>query len=92
MASRNTNSEHGFVALMRPVFGTTFQSWIVESNCNPGSPQIQTASAISRHRVRALYVSMVRPPTMACVSQVLSSATAFMNSSVTRTEWLAFWN
>ena len=35
---------------------------------------------------------MVRPPTMACVSHVLSSATAFMNVSVIRTEWFAFWN
>jgi len=32
VSSRNTNSLHGFVALMRPVFGTTFQSWMVVSN------------------------------------------------------------
>src|ERR1700694_59432 len=54
VSSRKTNSEHGLVALMRPVLGTTFQSWIVLSNWRPGSPQIQVASAISRHRVRAL--------------------------------------
>src|SRR5882762_5290951 len=49
VSSRNTNSLQGLVALMRPVFGTTFQSWIVVSNWRPGSPQIQVASAISLH-------------------------------------------
>src|SRR5216683_1485483 len=92
VSSRKTNSEHGLVALIRPVFGTTFQSWIVLSNWRPGSPQIHAASAISRHMSRALYVSTVRPSTTAFVFHSLSSITARMKSSLTRTEWLAFWN
>ncbi len=92
VSSRNTNSEHGLVALIRPVLGTTFQSWMIESNCRPGSPQIHAASAISFQTSRALYVSMTRPSTTALVVHGLSSTTACMNSSVTRTEWLAFWN
>ena len=40
---------------------------------------------------RALTVLMVRPSTRAVSSQSPSSSTAFMNSSLTRTELLAFW-
>ncbi len=46
-------SEHGLVALMRAVFGHVCQSLIVVSNCMPGSPQTQVASAIWRMRSRA---------------------------------------
>src|ERR1700686_3677954 len=92
VSSRNTNSEHGLVALIRPVLGTTFQSWMVVSNCRPGSPQIHVASAISRHMSRARYESMTRPSTTAFVSHFLSPSTARMNSSLARTELLAFWN
>ena len=77
---------------MRPVFGTTFQSWMVVSNCSPGSPQTQAASAISRHSVRAWNLSTTRLSTTAWVSQPLSSMTARMKSSLRRTEWFAFWN
>ncbi len=92
VSSRNTNSEHGLVALMRPVFGTTFQSWMVLSNCRPGSPQTHAASAISRHSVRAWNLSTTLLSTTAWVSQPLSSITARMKSSLMRTEWFAFWN
>ena len=37
MSSRNMYSEHGFDALMRPVFGHVCQRLIVESYCTPGS-------------------------------------------------------
>src|ERR1700737_241792 len=92
VSSRKTNSEHGFVALIRPVLGTTFQSWMAVSNCRPGPPQIHVASGISPHRLGALEESMTRPSTTAFVSHFLSPATASMNSSLTRTELLAFWN
>ena len=92
VSSTKTNSLQGFVALMRAKFGTQCQSWIVVSNWIPGSPQTQAASAISFIRSRALCVSMTRPPTTALVFHSASSMTASMNSSVTRTEWLAFWN
>ena len=39
----------------------------------------------------ALNVSIGLPSTTAWVVQSLSSTTAFMNSSVTRTLWFAFW-
>jgi hypothetical protein len=92
VSSTKTNSLQGLVALMRPVWGTQFQSWMVESNCSPGSPQIHAASAIAFHRSRALRRSRGRPSVTARVIHSPSSSTAFMNSSVTRTEWLAFWN
>jgi hypothetical protein len=47
-------SEHGFDALIRAVFGQVCQSLTVVSNCIPGSPQTQVASAIWRIRSRAL--------------------------------------
>ena len=53
-SSRNMYSEHGFEALMRAVFGQVCQSFVVVSNCMPGSPQMCVASAISCIRSRAL--------------------------------------
>src|SRR5579884_224054 len=53
VSSRNTNSEQGLVALMRPDSGTQFQSWMVVSNWSPGSPQVQADSTIARQRSRA---------------------------------------
>ncbi len=47
-------SEHGLLALMRAVFGQVCQSLTVVSNCMPGSPQTQVASAICCIRSRAL--------------------------------------
>ena len=58
----------------------------------PGSPQTWAASAIRRKMSRALWVPMGAPPTTACVVQSAPDSTARMKSSVTRTEWLAFWN
>src|SRR6476661_6905018 len=88
-------SEHGFDALMRPEFGDVCHWLIVVSYCTPGSAQRQAASAISRISSRAGTVPSSPPigwPVVREVScQSASSSTARMNSSVTRTELLAFW-
>ena len=84
-------SEHGLLALMRAVFGQVCQSLTVVSNCMPGSPHTQVASAICRMRSRALYWSIGAPSRTACVCQSPPSSTARMNSSVARTELLEFW-
>src|SRR5215475_634671 len=90
-SSTNMYSEHGFDALMRCVAFTGFQRLIVESYCIPGSPQIQADSAIRAMRSRALYVFQGRPVRTSLVAHSSSFSTASMNSSDTRTEWLAFW-
>jgi hypothetical protein len=46
-------SLQGLLALMRAVFGLVCQSLIVVSNCMPGSPHCQAASAMSFMRSRA---------------------------------------
>ena len=84
-------SEHGFEALMRPVFGQVCQSLMVVSNCMPGSPQTCVASAIVRSRSRAGRSRTTSPPSTKRVCQGSPSIAACMNSSVTRTELLAFW-
>src|SRR5512144_830458 len=90
-SSRNMYSEHGFDALMRAVLMHGCQSLTVVSNWMPGSPQIQAASAILRMTSRALNVATTWPSVTARVDQSESRWTACMNSSVTRTEWFAFW-
>ena len=65
---------------------------MVVSYWMPGSPQIQAASAMRRKTSRAWKVSIGWcGATTAWVVHSLSSTTACMNSSVTRTLWLAFW-
>ena len=81
----------GFEALIRAVLGQVCHSFTVESYCIPGSPQTWALSAIIRIRSRARNVSMIWPVRMARVCHSLSSITACMNSSVTRTELLEFW-
>ncbi len=76
---------------MRPVFGAVCQRLIVVSNCMPGSAHSQAAWAIWRNRSRAGTVRTTEPSVRAVRSQSRSSSTACMNSSVTRTELLAFW-
>src|SRR4051812_19983522 len=90
-SSRNMYSEHGFDALIRAVLMHGCQSLIVVSYWMPGSPQIQAASAILRNSSLALKVSSLRWSTTERVLKSLSRWTAVMKSSVTRTEWLAFW-
>ena len=74
------------------MFETGFQSLMVVSYWIPGSPQTWAASAMRRKMSRALCVPIGAPPTTAWVVQSPSASTARMNSSVTRTEWFAFWN
>ena len=89
--SRNMYSEHGLDALIRAVLMHGCQSLIVVSYWMPGSPQIHAASAIFRMIVRALKVSTFLPSVTDLVDQSPSRCTAFMKSSLTRTEWFAFW-
>ena len=93
VSSRNMYSEHGLLALMRPEFGQVCQRLMVVSYCTPGSPQCQAHSAIRLSRSRASYVGP------ACRSSVTHRVvhwppfwTVSMNSSVIRTDRLAFWN
>src|SRR6476619_6435264 len=85
-------SEHGLDALMRPEFGDVCHWLIVVSYCTPGSAQRQAASAISRMSSRAGTGSPTGSPVVREVRYQSSPfSTACMNSSVTRTELLAFW-
>src|SRR5438309_9017281 len=84
-------SEHGFEALMRPVFGHVCQELIVVSYWTPGSAHCQAASAMSRSSFRALVVAITEPSVRAVRFQSASDSTASMNVSVTRTELFAFW-
>src|SRR3954469_8776696 len=85
-------SEQGFDALMRPEFGDVCHWLIVVSYWTPGSAQRHAASAISRMSSRACIGSPTGSPVArAVVRHSESSCTARMNSSVTRTELLAFW-
>src|SRR3989337_1812621 len=91
--SRNMYSLHGLLALIRPELGQVCHLLIVVSYCTPGSPQCQAQSAIRPRSQRASYVG---PSLSASVTQCVVHgrffSTASMNSSVTRTERLAFWN
>src|ERR1044071_1826689 len=84
-------SEHGLDALMRPEFGDVCHWLIVVSYWTPGSAQRQAASAISRISSRAGSVSTGSPGTRAGRLHSSSVSTPCLNSSVSRTELLAFW-
>src|ERR1700761_3486572 len=89
--SRLRYSEQGLLAVIRPVSGLVCQLLIVSSYWSPGSAQSQAASAIWRNRPLASTFSMVSPVSRALRPNSPPLATAFMNSSLTRTELLAFW-
>src|SRR5580692_8357058 len=89
--SRCTYSEQGLLPLIRPVFGAVCQRLMVVSYCRPGSAHSQAEWAICRNRSRAATVRTTEPSVRAVSSQSRPSMTASMNSSVTRTELLAFW-
>src|SRR2546429_8273774 len=91
VSSRNIYSEHGLLALMRAVFFEVCQRFTVVSYCMPGSPHRQVASEILKSRSLALKVCTGRPSFTARVEKSASRRTAYMKSSVTRTELLAFW-
>ncbi len=84
-------SEHGLDAVIRPVSGLVCQSLIVSSYCRPGSAQAHAASLILVNSSRASTVSMTSPVPRERRPNSVPSSTARMNSSVTRTELLAFW-
>src|SRR5215211_6201773 len=85
-------SEHGLDALMRPEFGDVCHWLIVVSYWTPGSAQRHAASEISRISSRAETGSPTGSPVARAIRcQSSSFSTACMNSSVTRTELLAFW-
>src|SRR6201996_1583253 len=89
--SRWTYSEHGLLAVIRPVSGQVCQSLIVPSYWMPGSAHAHAAWAILRIRPLASTVLITSPVRRASRSKSRSSSTARMNSSDTRTELLAFW-
>src|ERR1700676_2210045 len=91
VSSRNMYSEQGLLALMRGGVLQVRQRFTGVSYCIPGSPQRQVESAILKSKSLARSFSVGWPSATFFVHQSLSSAAARMNSSVTRTEWLAFW-
>src|ERR671919_155751 len=84
-------SEHGFDALIRPEFGHVCHSLIVVSYCTPGSAQRHAASAIWFRTSRAFTRSITDPSVRAVSSHSSPRSARSMNSSLTRTELLAFW-
>src|ERR671919_1740388 len=89
--SRCMYSLHGLDPLMRPVLAAVCQWLIVVSNCMPGSAHSHAAWQIWRNSSRALTVRTTLPVVTSRRLQSPSLSTARMNSSVTRTELLAFW-
>ena len=84
-------SEHGFDALIRPVFGSVCHELIVVSYWTPGSAHSHAAAAIWWSRSRASRVSITLPSVRAVRLNSSPFAAASMNASETRTELLAFW-
>src|SRR5579863_3644702 len=89
--SRNMYSEQGFEALMRAVFFDVCHLLIVVSNCMPGSPHSQVASAILCMISRALYFFTGCLSFTVLVRNSPSVSYARINSALTRTELFAFW-
>src|SRR6188768_3714375 len=89
--SSDMYSEHGLDAVIRPVSGLVCQSLMVSSYCRPGSAHCHAASLILVNSSRASTVSITSPVPRARSPNLLPSSTARMNSSLTRTELLAFW-
>ncbi len=89
--SSDMYSEHGLDAVIRPVSGLVCQSLMVSSYCSPGSAHSHAAFAILVNSSRASTVSMTSWVLRARSPNSVPSSTARMNSSLTRTELLAFW-
>ena len=89
--SSDMYSEHGLDAVIRPVSGLVCQSLMTSSYWMPGSAHSHAASAILLNSSRASTSSMTSPVSRARSPNSVPSSTAFMNSSLTRTELLAFW-
>src|SRR5215212_6947780 len=84
-------SLQGLEALIRPDSGQVCQRLMIVSYWTPGSAQRQAASAIWFIRSRASIVFTDAPFVLAVRCHSSPASTASMNSSVTRTELLAFW-
>src|SRR4051794_4480471 len=89
--SRCMYSLQGLEAVMRPVSGQVCQSLMVPSYWMPGSAHSHAACAILRNNNLASTFSIGSPVTRPRRANSLPSSTARMNSSLTRTELLAFW-
>src|SRR6476660_25272 len=89
--SSDMYSEHGLDAVIRPVSGLVCQSLMVSSYCRPGSAHSHAALAILWNSSRASTRSMTSPCMRPRRAKSVPSSTARMNSSLTRTELLAFW-
>src|SRR5438045_6674488 len=90
-SSMDMYSEHGFDALMRPVFGSVCHELIVVSYWTPGSAHSHAAAAIWRSRSRPSTVATTWPSVRAVRLNSSPFAAASMNASLTRTEVFAFW-
>src|SRR3954471_12066587 len=89
--SSDMYSLHGLDAVIRPVSGLVCQSLIVSSYWMPGSAHSHAAVASLVQSDLASTVSMTSPVARAFRPNSVPFSTARMNSSVTRTELLAFW-
>src|SRR3954453_23838908 len=89
--SSDMYSEHGLDAVIRPVSGLVCQSLIVSSYWRPGSAHSQAALLILVNSSRASTRSISSPVLRPRSAKSVPSSTARMNSSLTRTELLAFW-
>src|SRR3569833_3293610 len=89
--SRLMYSEHGLLAVIRPDSGLVCQSLIVSSYWMPGSAHSQAALAIVMKSFLASTLSITSPVRRARRPKEERASTARMNSSLTRTELLAFW-
>jgi len=74
--SMNMYSLHGFEARIEPPAGQVCHWLMVVSNWIPGSAHAQAASAMRRHRSRALMVRITLPSVRAVSCQSASSSTA----------------
>src|SRR5882672_2515890 len=83
VSSKNMYSEHGFDALIFPLFGQVCHLLIVESYWTPGSAHDQAASATIVHKSFASSVSQTSPVVRMIVCHLPPARTAFMKSSVT---------
>ena len=91
LLSSDMYSEHGLLAVIRPVSGLVCQALIVSSYWMPGSAHSHAALAILSHSSRASTVSMTELSRRERSPNSVPFSTARMNSSLTRTELLAFW-
>ena len=90
--SRLMYSEHGLDAVIRPVSGLVCQSLIVSSYWMPGSAHSQAACGdLAEQRLGVDGLDDLAGRCGPRRPNSAPSSTARMNSSVTRTELLAFW-